>query len=145
MAPARSGSNLGKLILAARLRSGLSQRRVAQRSGLDPGYLSRIEHGRIRPSIEMALRIADALGVTLNDLFAVPASGKEAGPCPVSISGRCLTDLLDTGSGPSLEKEIERYSPRQVRLLRRFAAVLARREPDVLKAFETLIGKVLEE
>jgi len=139
-----AGSHLGRLILAARLRRGLSQHSVAQRAGLDPGYLSRIEHGKIRPSIDMALRIADALGVTLGEMFEVPASGKNAGPCPVSASGRCLTDLLGTESRPSLEKEIERYSPRQLRLLRQFAAVLARGERDVLKAFETLIKKVLD-
>jgi DNA-binding XRE family transcriptional regulator len=136
---------LGKLILATRLRRGLSQRSVARRSGLDPGYLSRIEHGKIRPSIEMGLRIAAALGVTLGELFELPPSGRKTGPCPISASGRCLTDLLDTGATPGLEKKMERYSPRQVRLLRQFAAVLARGEPDVLKAFETLIRKVLDE
>jgi putative transcriptional regulator len=136
-------SNPGQHILAARLRCGLSQRSVARRCGLDPGYLSRIEHGKIRPSIDMALRIADVLGVTLGDLFEVPARARKSGPCPVSASGRCLTGLLDDGIGPSVEGEIERYSPRQVRLLRQFAAVLARKEPEVMKAFETLIERVL--
>ena len=145
MPGAPAGPNLGKLILAARLRCGLSQRSVARRSGLDPGYLSRIEHGKIKPSIEMALRIADALGVTLGELFETPPSGRKAGPCPVSASGRCLTDLLVSGSQPELEMQIERYTPRQVRLLRQFAAVLARDDRDVLKAFEILIGKVLDE
>ncbi len=136
--------DLGKLILAARLRRGLSQRVVARRSGLDPGYLSRIEHGKIRPSIEMGLRIAAALGVPLGELFDLPSSGKKMGPCPVSASGRCLIDLMDTGSEPGLGREMERYSARQLRLLRQFAAVLARGEPDVLKAFETLIKTVLD-
>jgi transcriptional regulator with XRE-family HTH domain len=137
--------DLGKLILAARLRRGLSQRIVARRSGIDPGYLSRIEHGKIRPSIDMGLRIAAALRVPLSELFEIPSRGKKTGPCPVSSGGRCLIDLMDTGSEPDLEKEMERYSVRQLRLLRQFAAVLSRREPDVLKAFETLIKKVLDE
>lgn len=137
--------DLGKLIRAARLRRGLSQRVVARRSGLDPGYLSRIEHGKIRPSIDMGLRIAAAFGVPLGELFELPSRGKMTGPCPVSTSGRCLNDLIETASRPGLEREIERYSARQLRLLRQFAAVLARGEPDVLKAFETLIRKVLDE
>jgi transcriptional regulator with XRE-family HTH domain len=137
--------DLGKLILAARLRRGLTQRIVSRRAGLDPGYLSRIEHGKIRPSIEMGLRIARALGVPLGELFELPAPGRKTGPCPVSASGRCLIDLMDPGSRPGLEKEMERYSARQLRLLRQFAAVLARGERDVLKAFETLIKKVLHE
>ncbi len=139
-----ASTDLGKRILAARLRRGLSQRLVARRSGLDPGYLSRIEHAKIRPSIEMGMRIAAALGVPLGELFELPSSGRKTGPCPVSASGRCLIDLMDAGSELGLSKEMERYSARQLRLLRQFAAVLARSEPDVLKAFETLVRKVLD-
>jgi len=145
MTRASANLELGKLILAARLRRGLSQCVVARRSGLDPAYLSRIEHGKIRPSIEMGMRIAVALGVSPGELFELPSRGERTGPCPVSNSGRCLIDLMDTGSEPGLEKEMERYSARQLRLLRQFAAVLARGEEGVLKAFETLIKKVLDE
>ena len=136
---------LGKLILAARLRRGLSQRTVSRRSGLDPGYLSRIEHGKIRPTMATGVRIAEALGVPLGEILEHPSAGGKTGPCPVSASGRCLTDLMHAGSEPGLEREMERYSARQLRLLRQFAAVLARGEPEVLKAFETLIKKVLDE
>ena len=91
----------------------------------------------------MGLRIATALGVPLGELFELPSSGRKTGPCHVSASGRCLTDRMDTGSEPGLKKEMEHYSARQLRLLRQFAAVLAHGEPEVLKAFETLIRKVL--
>ena len=40
---------------------------------------------------------------------------------------------------------MERYSPRQLRLLREFAALLAHGDQDILKAFETLIRKVRSE
>lgn len=138
-------ADLGKLILAARLRRGLTQRTVARRSGLDPGYLSRIEHGRIRPSIEMGLRLAAALRVSLDELFELPPTGRKAGPCPVSAGGRCMIDLMDRGPEPGLEQEVERYSARQLRLLRQFAAVLARGDRDVQNAFETLIRRVLDQ
>ena len=141
----RVSTDLNKRILAARLRRGLSQRLVSRRSGLDPGYLSRIEHGRIRPTLETALRIAGALGVPLGEILAIPPAGATAGPCPVSTSGRCMIDLMGSDAEPGLEKQMERYSPRQLRLLREFAALLAHGDQDVLKAFETLIRKVRNE
>ena len=90
----------------------------------------------------MGLWIAAALSVPLGELFEVPSSGRKTGPCPVSANGRCMIDLMDTGTEPGLKQEMERYSPR---LLRQFAAVLAHGERDVLRAFETLIRKVLDE
>jgi transcriptional regulator with XRE-family HTH domain len=140
-----ASTDLSKRILAARLRRGLSQRLVSRRSGLDPGYLSRIEHGRIHPTLGTALRIADALGVQLGEILSLPSTGANSGPCPVSTSGRCLIDLMGSGAEPGLEKQIEHYSPRQLRLLRQFAALLAHGDQDVLKAFETLIRKVGDE
>ncbi len=137
-----ASTDLSKCILAARLRRGLSQRLVARRSGLDPGYLSRIEHGKIRPTLETALRIAEALGVPLEEILALPLAGANTGPCPVSASGRCLIDLMDSGDKPGLQNQIEHYSLRQLRLLRQFAALLAHSDQDVLRAFETLIRKV---
>lgn len=138
----RGSTDLNVRILAARLRRGLSQRFVARRSGLDPGYLSRIEHGKIHPTLETALRIAEALSVPLGDILALPPAGSNTGPCPVSTSGRCLIDLMGAGAEPSLENQIEHYSPRQLRLLKEFAALLAHSDQDVLRAFETLIRKV---
>ena len=135
-------TDLSKRILAARLRRGLSQRLVSRRSGLDPGYLSRIEHGKIRPTLETALRIAEALGVPLGEILALPSAGANTGPCPVSTSGRCLIDLMDSGAEPGLENQMEHYSARQLRLLRQFAALLAHSDQDVLKAFETLIREI---
>ncbi len=116
-----------------------------RRAGLDPGYLSRIEHGKIRPTLDTASRIADALKVPLGEILARPSAGANAGPCPVSASGRCMIDLMDSGAEPDLEKQMEHYSPRQLRLLRQFAALLAHGDQDVLKAFETLIGKIRNE
>ena len=43
------------------------------------------------------------------------------------------------GEGP------ERYSPRQVRLIRRFVALVGQNETKVLGALEVLVGKMLVE
>ena len=52
-----------------RERSGLSQTALARRLQISRSYLNRIENGKSNPSITMAVRIAKALNVTLNDIF----------------------------------------------------------------------------
>ncbi len=56
---------IGETIRAARLRRGLSQRRLALRAGTDQAAVSRIERGEISPSVETADRLLAALGLRL--------------------------------------------------------------------------------
>ena len=71
-----------------------------------------------------------------------PAERKDQ-PCPVSAGGRCLLDLLDTGTSKA-DDSLERYTPRQLRLLRRFATLVRTGNPKVVRAVEILVGEVLE-
>lgn len=52
-----------------RVQSGLTLENLARDSGLTRSYLSKIERGVSTPSIESALNIARALGVTVDRLF----------------------------------------------------------------------------
>lgn len=52
-----------------RVQSGLTLENLARDSGLTRSYLSKIERGVSTPSIESALNIAKALGVTVDRLF----------------------------------------------------------------------------
>jgi DNA-binding XRE family transcriptional regulator len=47
---------------------GLSQRQLAEAVGARAAYVSQLETGRKRPSLEMAKALAGALSVTLDDL-----------------------------------------------------------------------------
>ena len=47
---------------------GLTQRKLAERAGINPVYLSQLETGRRRGGLATLRRIADALGVDLDDL-----------------------------------------------------------------------------
>lgn len=49
--------------------SGLSQRALAERAKLSPAMLNAIEKGTKTPSLDSARRLAEALGVSLDDLF----------------------------------------------------------------------------
>lgn len=48
---------------------GLSQRALAGRAGLSASMLNEIETGKKTPSLATAKALAEALGLTLNDLF----------------------------------------------------------------------------
>ena len=52
----------GAVLLAARLRAGLSQYRLGRLAGLDDAHISRLESGARGPSREGIVAIAEALG-----------------------------------------------------------------------------------
>ena len=58
-------ADAGEAVLAARARRGLSQKQLAQRSGIDQGDISRIERGKLNPSLELLQRLAEALETDL--------------------------------------------------------------------------------
>jgi transcriptional regulator with XRE-family HTH domain len=65
-----------ELIRDARQRHGLSQRRLALRAGASQAWISRVEQGKISPSIESLDRLLLVMGETLN-LRAERAFGDE--------------------------------------------------------------------
>lgn len=65
---------------------GLAEGEVAMVARLDQGHLNRIKNGRVRPNLVTALRIAHALGTSVNQVFYLeddePAPPPEAAaPC----------------------------------------------------------------
>ncbi|MGB3737123.1 MAG: helix-turn-helix transcriptional regulator [Ilumatobacter sp.] len=60
--PIRTGNDLGQAIVEARRSLDLSATEVAQRTGLSPQYLSKIESGRTTRVLEHQLRILRRLG-----------------------------------------------------------------------------------
>ncbi|HEY8518151.1 MAG TPA: helix-turn-helix domain-containing protein [Candidatus Binatia bacterium] len=48
---------------------GLAEGEVALVARLDQGHLNRIKNGRVKPTLVTALRIAHALGASVNQLF----------------------------------------------------------------------------
>jgi transcriptional regulator with XRE-family HTH domain len=131
---------VGRRIVASRVQRGLTQAVVSRRAGIAPSYLSRIETGRVHPTVGTALRIAAALRMSLDELLGSTAVPDHR-TCPVSRSGRCLMDLIATGVDS--DPDPERFTPRQIRLLRRFAALVQEGSPHLLRALEVLVAEVL--
>lgn len=65
----RSASRIGNQVRALRVAAGASGGALAQRSGISPSMLSRIERGMVSPSVETLDRIADGLGVPVSRFF----------------------------------------------------------------------------
>ena len=62
---------LGECIRELRLQTGLSQVEFGERCGFYQTYLSRIENGRANPTLNAVEVIANTLGLTVFDLFAM--------------------------------------------------------------------------
>jgi len=57
-----------QVVAELREQKGMSQPDLAQRVGVSGGYLCLLENGGREPSASVALRIAEALGVTFADI-----------------------------------------------------------------------------
>lgn len=66
---------IGSRLRSWRLASGLSLHKVADTSGLSPGYISQVERGLANPSLESLKRLADAVGMRIGDLFVDDTNG----------------------------------------------------------------------
>ncbi|KQC00592.1 helix-turn-helix domain-containing protein [Pedobacter sp. Hv1] len=61
---------LGKRIVHFRVSKGLTQAQLAALINKDFQSLSRIENGRVNASGYILMQIAEALNITMNDLFS---------------------------------------------------------------------------
>jgi len=59
---------IGERIKNLRISAGLTQEELAQRIGVKKQNISRYENGRVEPNIRTAKKIADALGVTIEEM-----------------------------------------------------------------------------
>jgi transcriptional regulator with XRE-family HTH domain len=63
----------GPAIAAIRKLSGITQAGLAQRSGISPSHMNKIESGAEKPKFETAVRIARELGVPIDAIAPVTA------------------------------------------------------------------------
>lgn len=63
------GETFGDRLVAARKSRKIKQFELASRAAMSPAQLCQLEHGNVVPSIVMAERLANALGVDVADLI----------------------------------------------------------------------------
>jgi transcriptional regulator with XRE-family HTH domain len=86
---------LGERVLLVRRRAGLSQSELAQRAGVDPMTISRIESGhKKRLELETAARLAHVFGMTLDQLCGLqPTAGDESAASPIPAPAGAVPQL----------------------------------------------------
>lgn len=62
-------AELGKRIVKARNAKGMSQEKLSAESGIDRSHIGFIEQGRRKPTLSTLVKIADSLGMSLEQLF----------------------------------------------------------------------------
>src|SRR3972149_3701047 len=108
---------LGSRIMQIRTQRRLTQSELGKRSGLASSYLSRIENRKLEPGPKTLLKIAEALGVKVADFFESGPSLAPGAQCVVSLSGKCVMDLMIGRRRNPKQAPAESYSPKQLQLL----------------------------
>lgn len=75
-AEAVSSERLGERVRALRRGSGLTLNELAERAGVSRAMLSKVERAEKNPTLVVAARVAEGLGVTLTQLIETEAGGK---------------------------------------------------------------------
>lgn len=56
---------IGEIVKKARISKGLTIKQLAERSGVNPTTISRVENDKRRPSIDAYFKLLDALGADI--------------------------------------------------------------------------------
>jgi transcriptional regulator with XRE-family HTH domain len=135
--------SVGRRIHQLRLESRITQRELGETTGLAVSYLSRVENGRLTPTLPTLTKIAGALSVPLTALFDATATLEARDLCPVSLSGRCILDHLFVGRGKRPTKGIEAYSREQLEALRLCNFLLHTKDKQLLRTLLTILKGLL--
>ena len=79
LAPSAVKQHLALQLRQLRREKGWSQEKLAEKASMHRTYLAGIERSLRNPSLENLIKLANALGVTLTELFGSPKDGSTAG------------------------------------------------------------------
>jgi transcriptional regulator with XRE-family HTH domain len=103
--------DIGRRLKALRAHRGLSQRKLAQMSGVSNATVSLIESGKTDPSMGLLKRLLDAMGLSFADFF----SAVSRGPAQHFFAA---SELSDIGSGPISYRQVgSDLSDRELQLI----------------------------
>ena len=139
--------SVGRTLLRIRQDRGLTQGDVGRKAKLAASYISRIENGRIQPTMPTLARLAHALGVPVSAIFQDTERGAAHSihRCPVSASGKCIGEEIRSKQGrPPRGREVA-YGREELRLLKMTDYVARHGSRETRRALkvvlESLIGK----
>lgn len=102
-----------------RKKRGMTLKELGQNINCSAGYLSRVETGVVNPSLATLVHIANALGVTIEELFRQRGSGIKVLPCVMRpeerktlfLKGSIQLQLLSRGVEAPFEFLFLRFPP----------------------------------
>jgi transcriptional regulator with XRE-family HTH domain len=89
--------NYGKGLMLARTNAGISKRQLAKRIGVDASFITHIEAGRKKPSLDTMEKAAEVLGVPMPLLMLFSAETTELSGISAeqaAVLGERLANLL---------------------------------------------------
>jgi transcriptional regulator with XRE-family HTH domain len=130
----------GERVRALRHQAGLSQAELAQRAGLAPSSVSKVETGQMSPTYDVLLRLAKGLSLDLSDLLTPEARGAPPGASLARLA------VSRAGEGPVQSAGVYTYFPLATGLRRKLMdPTLVRLEVRDIHAFGDLIRHPGEE
>ena len=82
---------IGKRIRYYRIQNGITQERLAFEIHTSAAYVSCIERGTKKPSLQKLVEIAEILDISVEDLITSPSQGKDAPHNLEDFVNRCLS------------------------------------------------------
>ena len=137
--------HLGTRILQARNQRNISQAELARRAGLAAPNLSRIENRKIEPRPQTLRKIAEALGIPIEEFFREGASTATLQQCVVTMSGTCIMDSIRSRKNKRRKPQpgTESYTPRQIQLLRMSNYLIQNGSARVLDSLDLLFSSLM--
>ncbi len=137
---------IGKTVLRIRRERRMTQSELGDRANLASSYVSRIENGRVQPSVVMLGRIAAALETSVVDLLAVDFAASEPldGRCPVSASGNCIGKQLRSNRGRTPKGAEWTYGESELHLLRITDRLAHHSDQEIRTSLRVVLESLLE-
>ena len=99
----RKGMQLTNRIKELREERGMSSRQLAQKVGLSPPQMGRLENGKSQLTVKWILKIAAALDVDTNEIVNLPISKKLKSTCDDTLLGSAIGWLMEAGEQHKVE------------------------------------------
>ncbi|WP_433363698.1 helix-turn-helix domain-containing protein [Actinoplanes sp. CA-142083] len=96
--PPVGGVAIGGRLRAARQARGLTLQQVADATGLNKGFISRLERDDVSPSVASLMSICAVVGIRVGELFEPPATSlvRAGKGRPINFGGSKVNELLLT-------------------------------------------------
>jgi len=135
--------SIGTRIIQLRNQKGLTQQQLSELTGLAASYLSRIENRRLEPRPHTLSRIAQALGVTVSEIFQERSIHLGTLQCVITSSGNCVMNMLHSSRGKRAQPAEESYNPHQLQLLRMANYLIQTADKRLLDSLDVVLGALV--